>query len=223
MPSQTFFNLPEQKREALIKIALDEFSTFDYNSASISRIVRDTGIAKGSFYQYFQDKKDLYVYLLNLVSEAKLAALQQTPTPKAEMDFYEYLSWLFDMSIYFDKTHPVLSRLAYRAFYGNSSFQDPEIEEIKQASSKFIHQIVMKGIESGDINPDIDTDLAVFVVDTLINAFNNYIPQKIGTTTETLAARGSSSFDVELAKETFNKLLQILKFGLFGQQNNYQK
>ena len=223
MPSQTFFNLPEPKREALIKIAIDEFSTLDYNSASISRIVRETGIAKGSFYQYFQDKKDLYLYLLNLVSEAKLALLQQTPAPKAKMDFYEYLSWLFDMSIHFDKTHPVLSRLAYRAFYGNSSFQDPEIDEIKRASSKFIYQITLEGIESGDINPSINPDLAVFVVDTLVNAFNNYIPQKIGVTSDTLAEKGSSSFDTELAKDTFNELIQILKFGLIGQQNDYQK
>ena len=51
MPSQTFFNLSEEKREAIVKVALDEFSRFDYSSASISRIVRKTGIAKGSFYQ----------------------------------------------------------------------------------------------------------------------------------------------------------------------------
>ena len=220
MPSQTFFNLPKPKREALIKVAIDEFSTLDYNSASISRIVRETGIAKGSFYQYFQDKKDLYLYLLKLISEAKLALLQQTSAPKAKMDFYEYLSWLFDISIYFDKTHPVLSRLAYRAFYGNSSFQDLEIDEIKQASSKFIHQITLEGINSGDINPKIDPDLAVFVVDTLINAFNSYIPRKVGTSTDTLAEKGSSSFNTESAKDTFDELIQILKFGLLGQQSD---
>ena len=219
MPSQTFFNLPKPKREALIKVAIDEFSTLDYNSASISRIVRETGIAKGSFYQYFQDKKDLYLYLLKLVSEAKLALLQQTSAP-TKMDFYEYLSWLFDMSIYFDKTHSVLSRLAYRAFYGNSSFQDLEIDEIKQASSKFIHQITLEGINSGDINPKIDPDLAVFVVDTLINAFNSYIPRKVGTSTDTLAEKGSSSFNTESAKDTFDELIQILKFGLLGQQSD---
>lgn len=223
MPSQTFFNLPEPKREALIKIAIEEFSTHDYDTASISRVVRETGIAKGSFYQYFQDKKDLYVYLLSLLSEAKLDYLQQTPMLKAEMDCYEYLTWLFNVNLNFDKTHPVLSRLAYRAFYGNSSFTDPEIAEIKQASSKFIHQIVIRGIESGDIKPDIDPDLAVFVVDTLVNAFNHYIPQKVGTTPDTLAAEGSSSLDDESAKETFDELMQIIKFGLLGQENNYQK
>ncbi len=62
MPSQTFFNLPKEKRDTLIKIALNEFSANEYNSASVSRIVKETGIAKGSFYQYFQDKKDLYLF-----------------------------------------------------------------------------------------------------------------------------------------------------------------
>lgn len=221
MPSQTFFNLPDEKREAIVKVALDEFSTLDYNSASISRIVRETGIAKGSFYQYFQDKKDLYVYLLNLVSEAKQAVVQNTSPPKAKMDFYEYLGWLFDLSIEFDRTHPILSRLAYRAFYGNSSFRDPAIDKKEKAFSDFIRQLIAKGIKSGEIDTNVDLEMAVFAVDTLINAFNNsYVPQQTGTTADVLAEKGSSSLDIELVKGQFAKLIHILKFGLFRQQNN---
>ena len=217
MPSQTFFNLSEEKREAIVKVALDEFSTFDYSSASISRIVRKTGIAKGSFYQYFQDKKDLYLYLLNLISETKKKFVCQASSPRAKIDFYEYLNWLFDSSIEFDRTYPILSRLAYRAFYGNSSFRDPEIDKTEKAFTDFIRQLISKGIESGDINTDIDLEMAVFVVDTLIDAFNNkYIPKITGTTADVLAERGSSSLETESAKEAFKKLVQILKFGLSG-------
>lgn len=214
MPSQTFFNLPRQKQETLIEIALDEFSSFDYNSASISRIVKKAGIAKGSFYQYFRDKKELYLYLLDLVSEAKLAHMKQTPLPKAEMDFYAYLSWLFEQSINFEQLNPVFSQLSYRAFYGNSSVQDQEIDEIKQTSAKFIRQLVIQGVEAGDINSDLDLDLVVFVVDTLINAFNSYLPQKLGIANDILAEKGSSSLDLELAKKTFDRLIKIVKFGL---------
>lgn len=218
MPSQTFFNLPDEKQEALIEVALDEFSKSDYGSASISRIVRETGIAKGSFYQYFQDKKDLYVYLLNLVSEAKLALVRQTSPLQAKMDFYEYLSWLFDLSIEFDRVHPILSQLAYRAFYGNSSFQDPEIDKMKKAFADFVRQLVTKGIESGDINADVDLEMAVFVVDTLTDAFNNkYIPKITGITADVLAEQGSSSFEIESVRKSFNELIQILKFGLSSQ------
>ena len=221
MPSQTFFNLADEKREAIVKVALDEFSTLDYNSASISRIVRETGIAKGSFYQYFQDKKDLYIYLLSLVSEAKLAHLQQTPPPKAKMDFYEYLSWLFELSIEFDRIHPVFSRLAYRAFYGNSSLKDPEIEHKEKAFTDFVGQLIVKGTLSGEIDPSIDLEMATFTVNTLINAFNNkYVPERTGTTADALAEQGSSSLDIEMVRNEFNKLIEILKFGLLGKQSN---
>ena len=66
MPKETFFNLPEAKRQRIIDLALAEFAEKDYDTASISRIVSQAGIAKGSFYQYFENKEDLYTYLLTL-------------------------------------------------------------------------------------------------------------------------------------------------------------
>jgi hypothetical protein len=56
--SQTFSNLPEEKRQRILRIAIDEFADNDYDSASVSRIVARAGIAKGSFYQCFVDKDD---------------------------------------------------------------------------------------------------------------------------------------------------------------------
>ena len=218
MPSQTFFNLPDKKRETLLKVAIDEFSAHDYNSASISRIVRKANIAQGSFYQYFQNKKDLYLYLLELLSKTKFSYLQGSRPPKSEMDFFEYLGWLFETSINFDLTHPGLSRLGYRAFYGDSTIQERKIEETKEAFSEFIHQIVIKGISEGDINPNIDLELAVFVVDTLSNAFNQYVPQKLGITPDKLAQKGAS-IDTDLVKNMFDELVQILRFGL----SNYKR
>jgi TetR/AcrR family transcriptional regulator len=64
MPKPTFFNLTDDKRQRLIDLAIEEFAENDYDLASISKIVAQAGIAKGSFYQYFEDKKDLYQYLL---------------------------------------------------------------------------------------------------------------------------------------------------------------
>ncbi|EXJ23510.1 Transcriptional regulator, TetR family [Alkalibacterium sp. AK22] len=64
MPSQTFFNLSEEKKERLIAGAMKEFSAKSLNDASISNIVKNSKISRGSFYQYFEDKKDLYFYLI---------------------------------------------------------------------------------------------------------------------------------------------------------------
>ncbi|WP_238389680.1 TetR/AcrR family transcriptional regulator [Virgibacillus sp. MSP4-1] len=61
----TFFNLPDYKRKKLIDAAEKEFARVALFEASIANIVKTAGIPRGSFYQYFQDKEDLYFYLLD--------------------------------------------------------------------------------------------------------------------------------------------------------------
>lgn len=69
MPKQTFINLPNDKKEILIHAAMKEFSRAPLFEASIANIVKEAGIPRGSFYQYFEDKEDLYYFLLNEYSQ----------------------------------------------------------------------------------------------------------------------------------------------------------
>lgn len=65
MVSETFLNLNEEKQDRIIKAALEEFSKNSFNDASITSIVRKAEISRGSFYQYFGNKENLYQYLVN--------------------------------------------------------------------------------------------------------------------------------------------------------------
>ncbi|WP_125581459.1 MULTISPECIES: TetR/AcrR family transcriptional regulator [Lacticaseibacillus] len=65
MPKPTFFRLADEKRQRLIKAAYAEFARVPFQTASISNIIRDAGIPRGSFYQYFEDKTDIFFYLLD--------------------------------------------------------------------------------------------------------------------------------------------------------------
>ncbi len=62
MPKQTFFDLPEEKRERIMTAARQVFQGVPYEKASIQAIIEAAGIPRGSFYQYFEDKDDLYLY-----------------------------------------------------------------------------------------------------------------------------------------------------------------
>lgn len=64
MPTSTFFRLPEEKRQRLTDAAWREFTRVSCTGASINRIVQDACIPRGSFYQYFTDKEDLFAFLL---------------------------------------------------------------------------------------------------------------------------------------------------------------
>ena len=79
MPTTTFFNLPPPKRERLLGAAVEEFEKKPFNEVSINRIIQAAEIPRGSFYQYFEDKMDLFRYILGGLSlrleEAVLACL----------------------------------------------------------------------------------------------------------------------------------------------------
>ncbi|MFL2098352.1 TetR/AcrR family transcriptional regulator [Marinilactibacillus psychrotolerans] len=87
MPTQTFFNLPEQKKQRLIAGAMKEFTERSLNEASISNIIKNAEISRGSFYQYFEDKKDLYFFLIGKFKH-NYHSLMVNSFKEAEGDFY---------------------------------------------------------------------------------------------------------------------------------------
>lgn len=69
MPSERFMRLPEEKRKRICAAAMQEFMHHPYAQVSINQIIRGAEIPRGSFYQYFEDKKDLFLYLMDTWKE----------------------------------------------------------------------------------------------------------------------------------------------------------
>lgn len=63
MCTETFLRLPEEKRNRFLDAAWEEFTSVPFEEASINKIVRRAKIPRGSFYQYFSDKGDLFFYI----------------------------------------------------------------------------------------------------------------------------------------------------------------
>lgn len=75
MPTATFFNLPPPKREKLLRAAAAEFARKPCGEVSINRIIQAAEIPRGSFYQYFADKTDLFRHVLRVYDTMLEAAI----------------------------------------------------------------------------------------------------------------------------------------------------
>ena len=69
MPKSTFYNLNKDKKEKIKKAIRNEFSRNPFSKASISNIIEEAQIPRGSFYQYFDDKEDALKYILDEVAQ----------------------------------------------------------------------------------------------------------------------------------------------------------
>ena len=64
MPKDTFLKLSKEKQKKVIDAAKQEFARVPIEEVSIKNIVEQAEIARGSFYQYFESKEDLLIYIL---------------------------------------------------------------------------------------------------------------------------------------------------------------
>lgn len=177
MPKPTFFNLPAQKRERIIEAAIDEFATHPFHQARVTVIAEQAGIAMGSFYQYFEDKKDLYKYLMELLAEKKLSYINNDIVKnKDKYDFFQLLREAYLSGFYFAKENPRLVPIGmmlandkelYREIYG----------EREDRNAEFFLQLLEYGKEQGAIDPAIDLKIMAKMLMGMTFSLTDFIIQ----------------------------------------------
>ena len=78
MPTERFLKLGEEKRRRIMEAAVEEFANYSIADASINRVIRSAGISRGSFYTYFDDKEDLFRYVLRDFRDAAALGILET-------------------------------------------------------------------------------------------------------------------------------------------------
>lgn len=207
MPKQTFLNLPEEKRKAFIQIALDEFAKNDYNSASVSKIVEKAGIAKGSLYQYFDDKQELFLYLLDVSNQEMMTFIQQSAPSDPAADFFETLRWQMSATVQAAIKFPVHSKLARRAYSSPLPFRDAVFENEKKLREEHFRGLVAQAQSSGSLDPGLDPAMVSFMVQGLINDLGPFLQSRF-------ANSNGDWVDLIEVGEVFDQVIKVLKHGL---------
>ena len=183
MPKETFFNLPDDKRNLIISAAMDEFSKADYNTASINQICKKSNIPKGSFYQYFTDKLDLYVYIMTLAIEEKIKFFSDVISEFPTLTLLEQIRLLFLKGLEFAKKHPQYAALAEQFTKENDeSVKSAVIKEGEKQSEALFIQMIDNAKAKGEIDEKVDSAALSILLQSLNSAINRYMLDKLGNT-----------------------------------------
>lgn len=157
MPKATFLNLPKEKRKKIEDVSFDEFSTYGFDNASINRIVSNARIAKGSFYQYFEDKKDLFLHLFDVAGKAKMSFMSPILMNPYEVSFIDYMREVYRVGIKFSKEYPHAAKVSNMYF---RMIDHPVMKEVMSANldagNQFFETLLHEAIERGEIKESID-------------------------------------------------------------------
>ena len=197
MPTSTFFALPEERRVRLVREAITEFSERPYAEASLSQIAQRSRIAKGSFYQYFADKLDLYRWLVSEeAAQRKRAFIAARP---ATTDFWADFEHMIERGMAFLVEHPRLARLTAAAADPGASVEVRGLHKaICEAGIEELRARLEQGIASGAIRkPAMHLDVATRLVAAIVGP---------GLTDVVLQELGAELHDV-LASDSLRKRL----------------
>ena len=182
MPKDTFLNLSEKKRNLIEDVALNEFAEHGFDNASINRIVEKADIAKGSFYQYFEDKGDLYKHILTRIGEEKLAYITPALQNPADLDFFPLLEEIYRSGLAFAKDHPKKGRVAFEIYKNQTNPLFKEIYQEAMSSGKLFYESLLdQAISKGTVDPQLEKGFVIHMLIHLQVASFDYYFDSIGT------------------------------------------
>ena len=207
MPTDTFFNINEDKRERIIEAGIAEFSRNSFGDASISNIIEMAEIPRGSFYQYFSDLKDFYKYIISVIAEKKIAFFNQSFGDMESRDTFEMIRELYRLGIKFAYDNPKIAAIGNYFAAESDDLKNEIYEDFEDKSRQFFINLIDAGKENGDIDEKIDNQTVARIL-YFIN---------LSITDEFLDGVDLSNLettDLESYYDFIDKMLFILKHGI---------
>ena len=205
--------MPEEKRQLIEKEAIREFAAFGYDKASINRIVDNCQIAKGSFYQYFEDKKDLFLYLVKRVNEKKLEYISPVFNNPEKYDFFTLIRELFISGLKFAANNPEITLMGNWLFKSKDHPIYNEVVSVGLQNAQNVYTDLLKlAISRNEIRDDIDLDFVSYTISAMNVSVVEYYFQNIKGEEPDIR-----KFDEGII-ETVDLLLDFIKNGIGTQK-----
>lgn len=202
-----FKNLKLEKQKQIIDAALKEFAQNGFEKASTNEIVKNANISKGALFNYFNSKKDLYIYLFNYSMEIIENLYEEIDLN--ERDIFKRIGNIGLQKLQIQKEFPY-------AFDFLASLQLEESMEVKTIIGEKVDIIYDKGIKKmykhidySKFRNDIEIEKAIEILNWTMFGFGEKIIKKIDT------FKDSTEFG-EKTLEEWERYADILK-------NNFYK
>jgi len=160
MPTVTWSRLGAERRAAVVSAAEAEFAAHGFSAGSLNVIARRAGVAKGSLFQYFADKRDLYAFITDVGSQRVRAHMEhQIVRLDPSRPFFEFLTALLDVWVAYFAEHP-----RDRALHAAASFEvdtDARVSVravVHRHYLEVLRPLVNAAQARGDLRSDADCD-----------------------------------------------------------------
>ena len=194
------------RRDIVFEAALDEFTTNDYEKASLNTIIKKAGISKGVFYYHFENKESLYLSLLKIGAEAKWKYINEQTGNHAidfnAMDIFDKFIYQAELGAGFAALYPkyqALSRMLSKE--KNNPIYQTAMNYLGTNSNDMIAALIKESIERHELKPEFDENFIYKVLRHLLLEFDQIFDEE-------------SDHEIDKVLDNLKKYVSFIKYGL---------
>ena len=120
--NERFFSLPMEKQQAILNAGYRVFSQNSYKNSPMSEIADAAGISKSLLFHYFDNKKELYLYLWERCAQTTIEFLTRYECYE-QTELFESMERGMRAKMEIIRLYPDMGNFVLKAFYE----KDPEI------------------------------------------------------------------------------------------------
>jgi AcrR family transcriptional regulator len=213
MPKETFLNLYEVKQEKIMRAAINEFSTYGFEKGNIGGIAKSAGVAKGSMYQYFENKKELFLYSVRWALDLLTKKYQKyLILMDIKINMFDYLyesSRTLLIQMREEREVVIFIQDVFLGKYKNLT--DESMEYMLRFSDEFILQFIHQGKENGYIREDIDDKLICIFIIGVSFKFKEYMMNLSKSLGKDIIDEPYEAYENEI-----KAMIELMKNGMMG-------
>ncbi len=181
MPKRRTLLAPDERRRQLLNAAIWVFARKGFRSAGISDIIERAGVARGTFYLYFDSKQQVFLSIVEDFHTRVMRAFSELGTSATTSHSIDALApgafleasfrrWLAFFAANCDQTRVILKE---------ASSIDPRFEkgyaDLRAAAAEFFtaryRTLQARGIVRPTLDPQLMARLLIGMFDELLNAY----------------------------------------------------
>lgn len=156
----------KDKQKRIIEAAILEFSEKGFENANTNRIAREANISVGSLFKYFNNKTDLFLYIVK-IAEAELES-QIHGVLSMEKDFFDTVDMILSLIHEYSKTDKALVRLYHEmTSIGQSSLVETVVSTLEKVAGSEYKTMIKDAQDRGEIRGDVDPAVVAFILDNI--------------------------------------------------------
>lgn len=212
MPKETFLKLPEDKRERVMRASISEFINHGFEKGNVGDIAKKAGVAKGSMYQYFENKKELFLYCVKWSMEFFLKKYAGKLIPDENMDIFQF---------FYQNSKDIMEQIKQErdivifiqdVFLGRyQNLTGESLAYMNRMSEEHVLKLIRAGKKNGTIRNDIDDYILILYLTGVTYKIKEYIMNKARNAGEDIIDEEYERYEHELTA-----MLELLKNGMGG-------